>query len=143
MIQELQAGATNLVYQAMLELRPNIGPESVFVEHVDIIQRPQGYRVVGFFVEADVQAAAAAGFRIIDMLFWGHTLYCDDLSTRFEHRRKGYASQLMDWMIDEAKRLHCDTFHLDSGLGADRMDAHRLYFDKRMRIESFHFTRPV
>ena len=96
MIQELHAGATNLVYQAMLELRPNIGPESVFVEHVDNVQRPEGYRVVGFFVEGDIQAVAAAGFRIFDMLAWGHSLYCDDLGTRFEHRGHGYAGQLMD-----------------------------------------------
>jgi hypothetical protein len=63
--QELHAGATNLAYKAMLELRPDIG------------------------------------------------------------------------------RLHCDAFHLDSGLGPDRTDAHRLYFNKRMRISSFHFQRPV
>ncbi len=95
MIQELHAGATNLAYQAMLELRPNIGPESVFVDHVDKVLRPEGYRLVGFFVEADVNAVAVAGF------------------------------------------------HLDSGVGPDRTDAHRLYFSKRMRISAFHFSRPV
>src|SRR5260370_2147079 len=67
MIRELQAGGTHLVFQGMLELRPNIGPESVFVERVDTAQRPEGYRVVGFFSEDDVQAAAAAGFRIFNM----------------------------------------------------------------------------
>jgi len=143
MIQEIHAGATNLVYQAMLELRPNIGPESVFAEQVDTVQRPEGYRVVGSFVEDDVQAVAAAGFRIINMLAWGRTLYCDDLTTRSEHRGKGHAGKLMEWMIDEAKRLNCDQFHLDSGVGPDREDAHRLYFKKRMRISAFHFLRPV
>ena len=49
----------------------------------------------------------------------------------------------MDWLIEEAKRLHCDQLHLDSGVGPDRTDAHRLYFNKRMRISSFHFSRPV
>ena len=95
MIQELHSGATNLAYQAMLELRPNIGPESVFVDHVDKVLRPEGYRLVGFFVEADVNAVAVAGFRVFHMLAWGHALYCDDLGTRFEHRRQGYAGQLM------------------------------------------------
>jgi GNAT superfamily N-acetyltransferase len=142
-IQELQAGATNLVYQAMLELRPKIGPESVFVEHVDTVQRLEGYRVIGLFVENDVQAVAAAAFRIMHMLAWGRTLYCDDLTTRPEHRGQGHAGKLMDWMIDEAKRLRCDQFHLDSGVGPDRTDAHRLYFNKRMRISAFHFLRPV
>ena len=143
MIQELHAGATNLAYQAMLELRPDIGPETVFVDHVDTVLRPEGYRLVGFFIESDIQAVAVAGFREIHLLAWGHALYCDDLGTRFEHRRHGYAGQLMDWLIDEAKRLHCDAFHLDSGTGPDRTDAHRLYFNKRMRIAAFHFSRPV
>ena len=143
MIQELHAGATNLAYKAILELRPDIGPESVFTEHVDSVLRPEGYRLAGFFVKDDPLAVAVAGFRVIHMLAWGHALYCDDLGTRFDHRRKGYAGQLMDWLIDEAKRLHCDQFHLDSGLGPDRTDAHRLYFNKRMRIAAFHFSRPV
>ena len=143
MIQEIQSGATHLVYKAMLELRPNIGPESVFAEHVDNDLRPERYRLIGFFVKEDTYAVAVAGFRVFHMLAWGHALYCDDLGTRFDHRGKGYAGQLMDWMIDEAKRLHLDAFHLDSGLGADRTDAHRLYFNKRMRISAFHFSRPV
>jgi GNAT superfamily N-acetyltransferase len=142
-IQEIQTGVTHLAYKAMLELRPNIGPESIFAEHVDNDLRPEGYRLVGFFVKEEAYAAAVAGFRVIHMLAWGHFMYCDDLGTRFEHRRKGYAGQLMDWMIDEAKRLHLDEFHLDSGLGPDRADAHRLYMNKRMRIAAFHFSRPV
>ena len=143
MIQELQAGATNLAYKAMLELRPNIGPESVFTEHVDTVMRPGGYRLAGFFIEKEPDAVAVAGFRIVDYLAWGHALYCDDLGTRFEHRGHGYAGQLLDWMIDEAKRLKCEQLHLDSGVGPDRTDAHRLYFNKRMRISAHHFSRPV
>ena len=143
MIQELHAGATHLAYKAMLELRPNIGPETVFAEHVDTVLRPEGYRLVGYFVEDDVYAAAVAGFRVIHMLALGRELYCDDLGTRSEHRRKGHGGILLDWMVAEAKRLSCDQFHLDSGVGPDRADAHRIYFNKRMRISAFHFSRPV
>ena len=74
-----------------------------------------------------LRSAAVAGFRIVNHLAWGNTLYCDDLGTRYEHRKQGFAGQLMDWMIEEAQRLHCDEFHLDSGVGPDREDAHRLY----------------
>ena len=125
----------------MLELRPNIGPELAFADQVDNVLRPEGYRLVGFFVKDDLYAAAAAGFRIVHFLAWGHAMYIDDLSTRYEHRKQGYAGQLLDWLIDEAKRLHLDEVHLDSGVGPDRDDAHRLYFNKRMRISSFHFSR--
>ena len=127
----------------MLELRPNIGPELAFADQVDNVLRPEGYRLVGFFVKDDLYAAAAAGFRIVHFLAWGHAMYIDDLSTRYEHRKQGYAGQLMDWLIDEAKRLDLDEVHLDSGVGPERADAHRLYFNKRMRISSFHFSRPA
>jgi len=141
MIQEIKAPSTHLAHKAMLELRTNIGPELSFADHVDKVLRPEGYRLVGFFAKEDLYAAAVAGFRIVHHLAWGHTLYCDDLGTRYEHRKQGYAGRLMDWMIDEAKRLECDEFHLDSGTAPDRADAHRLYFNKRMRISAHHFSR--
>jgi GNAT superfamily N-acetyltransferase len=142
-IRELAAGETHLAYQAMLELRPQIGTMSAFANYVDTVQRPEGYRLAASFTEGDVEAASVAGFSDVHYIAWGHALYCDDLGTRPEHRGKGHAGQLLDWMIEEAKRLGCDQFHLDSGVGPDRTDAHRLYFNKRMRISSHHFSRSV
>lgn len=141
MIRELEAGETHLAYAAMLELRPKIGSSADFVRRVDDKQRPQGYRLIASFDGEEEQAAGAAGFRVLDFLAWGHALYCDDLSTREKFRGRGHAGALMDWMVEEAKRLGCDGFHLDSGVGADRETAHRLYFNKRMRISSYHFQR--
>ena len=143
MIREILPGATRLAYKAMLELRPNLGPEAAFAEHVDKVQRPEGYRLVGLFAGDDDYAAAAAGYRVFHMLAWGRALYCDDLSTRAEYRHQGHAGKLVDWMVEAAGRLGCEQFHLDSGVGSDRTDAHRLYFNKRMRISSHHFSRPV
>jgi GNAT superfamily N-acetyltransferase len=139
-IRELGAGEAHLVYQAMLELRPNIGTSSEFEAYVDEVQRPEGYRLVGAFSDSDEQAAAAAGFREVHFLAWGHALYCDDLSTRRIYRGRGHAGSLLDWMIEEARKLGCGQFHLDSGVGPDRTDAHRLYFNKRMRISAYHFS---
>jgi hypothetical protein len=39
------------------------------------------------------------------------------------------------------QEIHAPSSHLDSGVGPDRTDAHRLYFNKRMRIAAFHFSR--
>ncbi|MDQ6878197.1 MAG: GNAT family N-acetyltransferase [Candidatus Dormibacteraeota bacterium] len=143
MIRDLHAGETHLAYKAMLELRPAMGDEAAFVDRVDNVQRPEGYRLVASFIDGDVQAAAVAGFRVVHYISWGDALYCDDLSTRAEHRGKGHAGKLLDWMIEEARRLGCGQFHLDSGPGEDRQDAHRLYFNKGMRISAYHFSRPV
>jgi GNAT superfamily N-acetyltransferase len=141
-IRELAVGETHLAYVAMLELRPHVGSSADFVRVVDDTQRAQGYRLIASF-DQDEQAAAVAGFRVVDFLAWGHALYCDDLSTRLMYRGRGHAGGLMDWMIDEAKRVGCGEFHLDSGVGPDRTNAHRLYFNKGMRISSHHFSRSV
>ena len=143
MIRELAAGETQLAYAAMLELRPKIGSSADFVRTVNDRQRPQGYRLIASFDDDDEQAAGAAGFRVLDYLAWGHALYCDDLTTREKYRGRGHAGALMDWMVEEARRLGCGEFHLDSGVGSDRTTAHRLYFNKRMRISAFHFQRPT
>ena len=126
----------------MLELRPHIGSLADFVRVVNEVQRMQGYRLIASFDEGE-DAAAVAGFRVLDYLAWGHALYCDDLSTRIIYRGRGHAGLLLDWMIEEARRLGCGEFHLDSGVGPDRTDAHRVYFNKSMRISAHHFSRPV
>jgi len=129
----------------MLELRPHIGSLAEFVRVVNDVQRMQGYRLIASFDDGEhgEDAAAVAGFRVLDYLAWGHALYCDDLSTRIIYRGRGHAGLLLDWMIEEARRLGCGEFHLDSGVGPDRTDAHRLYFNKGMRISAHHFSRPV
>lgn len=139
MIRELAAGETALASSALLALRPQYGTAEDLVAVIDGVQRSEGYRLVASFANGDEQAAAAAGFRVINHLAWGHAMYCDDLSTRPEHRRAGHAGLLVDWMIDEAIRLECGEFHLDSATTADRADAHRLYMNKGLRIAAYHF----
>jgi GNAT superfamily N-acetyltransferase len=127
----------------MRELRTGLADEKSFVRRVDEVQRAQGYRLVGVFEEGNSEAAAVAGFRIIDMLAWGHCLYVDDLSTLPEARRRGHGRALMDWLGEEAQRLGCDQLHLDSGVGIDRADAHRLYLNSGLVIAAHHFARRV
>jgi len=138
-IRELGPEETALAYEAMFELRTKIGSEVEFVERVNRLQRPEGYRLVGSFADGDARAAAAAGFRTAHFLAWGHALYVDDLSSRPGFRRQGHAGALLDWLLEEARRLGCGQLHLDSGVGQDREDAHRLYLNKRLRISAHHF----
>jgi GNAT superfamily N-acetyltransferase len=125
----------------MRELRPHVGDEASFVRRVDDVQRPEGYRLVGAFEEGKEDALAVAGFRVGHMLAWGRFLYVDDLSTLPSGRRRGHARALLEWLAEEARRLGCEELHLDSGVGADREDAHRLYMNARLRITSHHFAR--
>jgi GNAT superfamily N-acetyltransferase len=125
----------------MRELRPGQETEDGFVRRVDEVQRPEGYRLVGVFEERAERALAVAGFRTGHSLAWGRYLYVDDLSTLPAARRRGHAGRLLDWLIEEARRLDCEQLHLDSGLVPERRDAHRLYMNAGLGIYALHFTR--
>lgn len=139
-IRELPAGNSYLAHQAMRSLRAAFIGEQEFVEYVDGVLRPVGYRLLGVFVPDRAQALAVAGFRIGDSLAWGHYLYVDDLSTAPNVRRQGHAGALLGWLLDEGRRLGCSQLHLDSGTGPERFDAHRLYHSHGLAIYSHHFA---
>jgi GNAT superfamily N-acetyltransferase len=140
-IRELARGETGLAFGAMQALRTALVDVDAFVRHVDETQRPEGYRLAGAFEGTEV--VAVAGFREVHYLAWGHAVYVDDLSTVPEARRRGYGRMLLDWLLEETRRLGCDELHLDSGVGDHRADAHRLYLNFGMRITSHHFARRV
>ncbi|WP_082459318.1 GNAT family N-acetyltransferase [Bacillus sp. FJAT-25509] len=62
------------------------------------------------------EVTAVAGYRITESLAWGKYFYVDDLITSENHRKKGYAQLLWNWLIKEAKQNNCEQFHLDSGV---------------------------
>lgn len=127
----------------MQALRTDLGDEERFVHAVDEVQRPEGYRLLGAFEEGEREAVAVAGFRAAHGLAWGHYLYVDDLATLPQARRRGHGRALLDWLGEEAGRLGCDQLHLDSGVGLDRADAHRVYLNSGMVIAAHHFARRV
>jgi GNAT superfamily N-acetyltransferase len=140
-LREIVPPDTAFAFPAMHALRPHYADEAAFVQRVDEVQRAEGYRLVGVFEEETRHAVAVAGFRVGHLLAWGRFLYVDDLSTLPEARRRGYGRRLLEWLTEEAKRLGCDQLHLDSGVGPDRIAAHRLYFNVGLAITSYHFAR--
>ena len=142
-VRELGPGETALAARTLLELRPGLGTPDALVRQVDERQRAAGYRLVGAFDRGSEDALAVAGFRINEYLAWGRHLYVDDLVTAAEHRGRGLADRLFAWLENEARRCGCTQFHLDSGVGEDREDAHRFYFRHGLRIASYHFVREL
>ena len=143
MIREVVPPDTGSVFRAMQALRASLEGEDSFVRVVDEVQRPEGYRLVGVFEGEGSEAVAVAGFRAGHNLAWGHYLYVDDLSTLPEARRRGHGRALLAWLVEEGRRLGCDQLHLDSGVGLERADAHRLYLNAGLVIASHHFARYV
>ena len=119
----------------MQHLRPYLVAED-FVGRIQG-QQAQGYKLA--WLEHDVAIVAVAGFRVMEMLSTGRTLYVDDLVTDPEHRSHGHGKALLDWLQRYAREAGCETFSLDSG--TQRHDAHAFYFRERMRITSFHFAK--
>jgi len=121
-------------HSVMRELRPSYKTPEEFLDRVRR-QQKEGYQLA--FVESDGEICAVAGYRFLASLFSGNFLYVDDLVTSESARSRGFGGQLLDWLIEEARKKGCDNLELDSGV--QRFDAHRFYFSKRMSISSYHF----
>ena len=142
-VREIVPPDTGTAFLAMQALRTHVDDESEFVRLVDEVQRAEGYRLVGAFDHEEAAAAAVAGFRQGHNLAWGHFLYVDDLATRPEFRRRGLGTALLVWLAREAATLGCEQLHLDSGVGLERADAHRLYLSSGLVITAHHFGRKL
>ncbi|MFC5410961.1 GNAT family N-acetyltransferase [Larkinella bovis] len=128
---------------AMVALRSQL-TETQALEHILSLQETDRYLIayIDNTVEqpAETVAPAVIGYRYMNLLFSGKTLYIDDLSTLPDQRGKGYAGRLLDFVIDEARKAGCTAVTLDSGQNPQRYDAHRLYLNKRFNIVSHHFA---
>lgn len=137
-VRELDTEETYLAFAAMVELGREVGSMDEFCGKVNRLLRPEGYRLLGAFEPGEEQAVAAAGFRLGHDLVHGSYLYVDDLATRSPFRKRGLAGQLMDWLVDQARRNNCAHLTLESGV--HRYDAHRFYLKRGMHITSHHFN---
>jgi GNAT superfamily N-acetyltransferase len=139
-VRELSGPEVALGYAAMQELRghrPPLATPDAFVAWVS--GHSEGYRLAGAFLPGETEAAAVLGFRIMNLLYAGRTLYVDDLSTKEAHRGRGLGTALLAWAEAEARRLGCEELHLDSGV--QRFPAHRLYLKFGFDISAHHFGK--
>ena len=130
-------GEISRCFGVMAYLRPHL-LEADFVGRVRA-QEAQGYRLA--FLEDDGVVAAVAGFRVMEVLATGRTLYVDDLVTDETLRSRGFGKAMLDWLQNFARQSGCETFSLDSG--THRQEAHAFYFRERMRVTSFHFAKKL
>jgi GNAT superfamily N-acetyltransferase len=139
-IRELFEGETHRAAAAMLELRPDFETVEAITAQMDA-QRATGYRLAASFGAADDDAAAVAGFRIMDALANGRHVVVDDLVTRRDLRGQGHGEAVLAWVRDEARRHDCGRLHLDSAV--HRFGAHRFYFRERLVIVAHHFAQEL
>ena len=118
----------------MRQLRPQI-PEADYLSTVRRMMQTDGYLQAAVF-DGDA-VVAVAGYRFMEMLFAGKTLYVDDLNTDETRRSRGYGKALMVWLKREARERGCVQLQLDSGV--QREQTHRFYFREGLTINCYHF----
>jgi len=121
-------------FDLLLLLRPHLKKDE-FVKRVRE-QMEQGYTLIYIADEEGIRSVA--GYRVNSFLAWGKTLYVDDLITSPEARGIGFGTHLIKWLMGEAKKMGCDSIHLDTGI--ERDDAHRLYLNLGLKIEGLHLS---
>ncbi len=122
----------------MRQLRPQI-PEADYLSTVRRMMQTDGYLQAAVF-DGDA-VVAVAGYRFMEMLYAGQTLYVDDLNTDETRRSRGYGKALMDWLKREAKERGCVQLQLDSGV--QREQTHRFYFREGLTINCYHFRLDI
>ena len=122
----------------MQQLRPAIG-EDEFLVRAKRQQADEKWRLA--YLEDGGEVVAVTGFRILDCMATGKTLYVDDLVTHEDRRSKGYGEKLLIWMEQLAREEGCAVLRLDSG--THRTGAHKFYFRMGMPIVSFHFMKKL
>jgi GNAT superfamily N-acetyltransferase len=122
--------------EVLLALRPHIPPE----QYSQALRLTLADQRMLLFVEENGKGVSALVFEWGYNLYRGKYIYVDDLSTLPEARGKGYASELLDWVISYARENGFDQVHLDSAVNEGRWDAHRLYLNRGFHITSLHFA---
>lgn len=125
-------------YQVMKQLRTQV-VESEYLERVRRQEQTNNYHLAAVIEDSAVKCVA--GYRISECLLFGSFLYVDDLVTDEAARSKNYGKQMMDWLVEEARRNGCSQIHLDSGV--QRFAAHRFYLRERMDIICYHFSKII
>ena len=126
-------------FPVIRQLRTHFEQAETFVAQARRQMANEHWRLA--FVEDEGEVVALAGFRLLECLASGKTLYVDDLVTREDRRSKGHGESLMRWLEERARKAGCQTFSLDSG--TQRTEAHRFYFRVGMVISSFHFAKKL
>lgn len=125
-------------FAVMQELRPHLQDPAAFIIRI-AHQRTQGYRLLAAWQDGVV--VGLAGYRAQDNLLYDRFMYVDDLVVAASHRRTRLGERLLQAVRQEAKKLQCRHFVLDTGLHMAL--AQRFYFRQGLLARGIHFVEPL
>ncbi|NJI73258.1 GNAT family N-acetyltransferase [Sphingobacterium kitahiroshimense] len=113
--------------------------EATYIDQIQRMIAHENFKLVYIPNEDNTKVAAFIGYRVMNTLRTGRMIYIDDLYTNPEHRGRGYARALLDYVDEEATKTDIASVHLDSGYTL--YDAHRLYLNKGYVLACNHFAK--
>jgi GNAT superfamily N-acetyltransferase len=117
------------------ELRAHLRSEDEFIERWRS-QKAEGFEIV-FIKEGEI-VVAAAGYRFLHTMAWGHILYIDDLIASPSSRSLGLGMALLQHLQNEARNRDCSAVHLDTGY--QRRSPHRAYLRNGFHLDCHHLA---
>ena len=81
------------------------------------------------------------GFWAGTKLWTGKYLEIDNFVTHPDHRKKGVAKIMTDYLAEKAKTLGCTCIVLDAFTG--NFEAHRFYYNQGYAPRGFHFIKTI
>jgi GNAT superfamily N-acetyltransferase len=125
-----------LCREPLLQFRTHLDPTAYLDTLQEVIR--DGYKLAYVQDPADNKAAGIVGYRFINMLRTGNSIYIDDLFVLPAYRGRGYAAKLLQHIREVAAENAVKQVHLDSGY--DRHTAHRLYLNHGFILNCLHFA---
>lgn len=120
-------------HPAFESLRPKMGLRTL-LDNREICQK-SGYRLFGGYRGGVI--VTVAGITIRSHIEFRRQMEIEDLSTHPAHLRRGYARELLEFLIVLAKREQCFRIKLNSGM--KRIEAHALYQALGMERTGYHY----
>lgn len=121
-IEEITGKTLEKVFPLLKELRPQLDMETYERLYKEAKLRDD-YKLVGF-VRGDF-CVGLMGFRVLYDFVHGKHVYVDDLVVTKDLRSGGIGKKLLDYAVDEAKKLGCQGLRLSTGF--ENQDGRRFY----------------
>ena len=121
-IEEIAGKTLEKVFPLLKELRPQLDLEEYLRLYKEAKLRDD-YKLVGL-VRGDY-CVALMGYRVLYDFVHGKHLYVDDLVVTKDLRSQGFGKKLLDFAVEEARRLECQGLRLSAG--AENQDGRRFY----------------
>jgi GNAT superfamily N-acetyltransferase len=120
-------------FELLHEFYPSITLEE-YDKELDLMI-PNNYGQVGMY-EGD-ECIGMSGYWIGSKLWCGKYLECDNVVVSSEHRRKGIANKIFEYLREKAEKEGCTMMALDSY--TDNFDAHKFFMNEGFVPRGFHF----